>query len=105
MRVIAIILTDVFIQHKCYVFVDGSEYDRDILSGIIGRGVPCFPGTCSEVYLEKAFEGTAFSPKKRLPNAKELGGISLMFLCHPTLTKDEIKMMCDVLIEVVSTFS
>ena len=89
--------------YKCYVFVDGSEYDRDkILSGIIGRGVPCFPGTCSEVYLEKAFEGTAFKPKKRLPNAKKLGETSLMFLCHPTLTKDEIKMMCDVLIEVVS---
>ena len=84
-------------------FRDGSEYDRDkILSGIIGRGVPCFPGTCSEVYLEKAFEGTAFKPKKRLPNAKKLGETSLMFLCHPTLTKDEIKMMCDVLIEVVS---
>ena len=89
--------------YKCYVFVDGSEYDRDkILSGIIGKGVPCFPGTCSEVYLEKAFEGTAFRPKKRLPNAKRLGETSLMFLCHPTLTKDEIKMMCDVLIEVVS---
>ena len=89
--------------YKCYVFVDGSEYDRDkILSGIIGRGVPCFPGTCSEVYLEKAFERTAFRPKKRLPNAKRLGETSLMFLCHPTLTKDEIKMMCDVLIEVVS---
>ena len=89
--------------YKCYVFVDGSEYDRDkILSGIIGRGVPCFPGTCSEYILEKAFEGTAFRPKKRLPNAKKLGETSLMFLCHPTLTKDEIKMMCDVLIEVVS---
>ena len=89
--------------YKCYVFVDGSEYDRDkILSGIIGRGVPCFPGTCSEVYLEKAFDETAIRPKKRLPNAKRLGETSLMFLCHPTLTKDEIKMMCDVLIEVVS---
>ena len=61
---------------------------------VVGRGVPCFPGTCSEVYLEKAFEGTAFRPKKRLPNAKRLGETSLMFLCHPTLTKDEIKMMC-----------
>lgn len=89
--------------YKCYVFVDGSEFDRDkILSGIKERGVPCFPGSCSEVYLEKAFEGTSFRPKKRLPNAKILGETSLMFLCHPTLNEDEIKVMCDVLIEVVS---
>jgi dTDP-4-amino-4,6-dideoxygalactose transaminase len=88
--------------YKCYVFVDGSACDRDkILSGIVRKGVPCFPGSCPEIYLEKAFEGTDFRPKKRLPNAKRLGETSLMFLCHPTLTKHEIGVMCDVLLEVV----
>lgn len=89
--------------YKCYIFIDGSECDRDkILSSIIGRGVPCFPGSCSEVYLEKAFEGTGFQPKKRLPNAKRLGEASLMFLCHPTLTEDELEMTVNALIEVVT---
>ena len=40
---------------------------------INARGVPCFSGSCSEVYLEKAFDGTGFRPEKRLPVAKELG--------------------------------
>ena len=89
--------------YKCYVFVEGSERDRNkILSGIKQKGVPCFPGSCSEVYLEKAFEGTNFRPEKRLPNAKRLGETSLMFLCHPTLTKHEIQKTCAALVGVVS---
>ena len=39
--------------------------------------------------------------KKRLPNAKELGEEFLIFLVHPTLTDEEIKLTFDVLIEVM----
>jgi dTDP-4-amino-4,6-dideoxygalactose transaminase len=93
--------------YKCYVFVKPEElidgWDRDkIMDEVVSRGVPCFSGSCSEVYLEKAFDNTDYRPKERLPNAKELGETSLMFLVHPTLTEDEIKLTCDVLIEVMS---
>jgi len=64
------------------------------------KGVPCYSGSCSEVYLEKAFDNTGFRPKERLTAAKELGEKSLMFLVHPTLNEEEIKKTCDVLIEV-----
>ena len=47
-------------------------------------------------------DNTDYRPKERLPNAKELGETSLMFLVHPTLTEDEIKLTCDVLKEVMS---
>ena len=91
--------------YKCYVFVNGSENDRDeILSAMREKGVPCFPGSCSEVYLERAFEHTNFRPKMHLPNAKSLGETSLMFLCHPTLTEHEIKKTCDCLTEVVTNY-
>ena len=54
--------------YKCYVFVEGTEQDRDaIMAGINEAGVPCYSGSCSEVYLEKAFDGTGFAPPKRLP--------------------------------------
>ncbi|CAM4197201.1 DegT/DnrJ/EryC1/StrS aminotransferase family protein [Vreelandella rituensis] len=88
--------------YKCYVFVkpeklaEGWSRDR-ILNEINKRGVPCFSGACSEVYLEKAFEGTGWQPETRLPVARELGQTSLMFLCHPTLTRDEIDKTCQVL--------
>jgi len=98
-----------YIEHaayKCYVFVEPDELNSDwncdrVISEINTFGVPCFVGSCSEVYLEKAFDSTDFRPKERLPNAKVLGEISLMFLVHPTLTKDEIKKTCDVIKKVM----
>jgi len=87
--------------YKCYVFVKGDVELRDkIMMEINEKGVPCYSGSCSEVYLEKAFDNTGFRPKERLPVAKELGETSLMFLVHPTLTEEEIQKTCDVLIEV-----
>lgn len=91
--------------YKCYVFVNGNENDRDlIMASINDHGVPCFSGSCSEVYLEKAFDSTGFRPDRRLANAKLLGETSLMFLCHPTLTADEIQKTCDVLSLVVTEY-
>ena len=87
--------------YKCYVFVNGDVELRDkIIREINEKGVPCYSGTCSEVYLEKAFDNTGFRPKERLTNAKKLGETSLMFLVHPTLTEEEIQKTCDVLTEV-----
>lgn len=91
--------------YKCYVFVDGNETDRDnIMRQINERGVPCYTGSCSEVYLEKAFDGTGLKPKQRLTIAKQLGETSLMFLCHPTLTQDEIDKTCNVLEAVTDRY-
>ena len=92
--------------YKCYVFVKGGVSMRDrIMQEMNHRGVPCFSGSCSEVYLEKAFDGTGWRPEERLPVARELGETSLMFLVHPTLTRDEIKKTCEVLREVCLTVS
>ncbi len=87
--------------YKCYIFVKGGVELRDkMMMEINEKGVPCYSGSCSEVYLEKAFDNTGYRPKERLPVAKELGETSLMFLVHPTLTKEEIQKTCDVLTEV-----
>jgi dTDP-4-amino-4,6-dideoxygalactose transaminase len=82
-------------EYKHYMFIkpeylaDGWDRDR-IVNEIVAKGVPCFQGSCSEVYLEKAFDHTGYRPEIRLANAKELGETSLMFLVHPTLTESEI---------------
>lgn len=91
--------------YKCYVFIEGTEVDRNTIKDLINKeGVPCMAGSCSEVYLEKAFENTSFRPLERLANAKLLGETSLMFLCHPTLTREEIQKTCDVLTSVVNNY-
>ncbi|WP_353142289.1 DegT/DnrJ/EryC1/StrS family aminotransferase [Acinetobacter pragensis] len=82
--------------YKCYVQVnvdalpEGWSRDR-IMAEISSQGVPCFSGSCSEVYLEKAFDGTPWRPAQRLPQAKQLGESSLMFLVHPTLSEQSIQ--------------
>ncbi|KRP58506.1 DegT/DnrJ/EryC1/StrS family aminotransferase [Pseudomonas trivialis] len=101
---------DVHAAYKCYVFVrteclkEGWSRDR-ILSEIVSRGVPAFSGSCSEVYLEKAFDDTGLRPPFRLPNARELGETSMMFLVHPTLENSEIELTCKVLTDVMQQAS
>ncbi|MCJ0972448.1 DegT/DnrJ/EryC1/StrS aminotransferase family protein [Pseudomonas sp. PS1] len=93
--------------YKCYVFVEPAElaqgWNRDrIIGEISSRRVPCFSGSCSEVYLEKAFDGTGWRPAERLAVARELGETSLMFLVHPTLTEAEIEKTCCAISEVMN---
>lgn len=101
------------IQHayyKFYAFVEprylADDWSRDrIITEIVEHDVPCLQGSCSEVYLEKAFDGTDFRPAQRLPVAKELGETSLMFLVHPTLAKKEMDKTCDVVAQVLEAAS
>lgn len=106
LRVPVISSDDVHAAYKAYVFIRPerlkAEWSRDrILTEIAAQGVPAFSGSCSEVYLEKAFDNTGWRPSERLVNAKQLGETSMMFLVHPTLTEQEIDLTCKVLSEVV----
>jgi dTDP-4-amino-4,6-dideoxygalactose transaminase len=93
-------------EYKHYMFIKpeflAEGWSRDkILEEINAQGVPCYQGSCSEVYLEKAFDETPWRPNQRLKNAVELGETALMFLVHPTLTLEEIQLTCNVLQDVL----
>jgi len=93
--------------YKCYVFVEPGKlaagWDRDrIMNEMVARGVPCFSGSCSEVYLEKCFQDAGLAPPQPLPVAHELGDTSLMFLVHPTLEPEHIELTCRTLREVMA---
>lgn len=93
--------------YRFYAFVDTSRlkagWNRDrIIDQIVLQDVPCYQGTCPEVYLERAFDRTGWRPKRRLPIARELGETSLMFLVHPTLTELELHKTCTVIEDVLS---
>lgn len=93
--------------YKYYVFVrpeflkPGWSRDR-IIDEVCATGIPCFSGSCGEIYLEKAFDGlmngVALRPAERFPVAKELGETSLMLLVHPTMTEKNIE-------DTISVFS
>ncbi len=94
-------------QYKFYAYIrpenlaQGWSRDR-IVETINAEGVPCYQGSCSEVYLEKAFDGTGWRPTERLPVARELGETSVMFLVHPTLTSAEMDKSCRVIAQVLN---
>jgi dTDP-4-amino-4,6-dideoxygalactose transaminase len=93
--------------YKYYAFVrpevlrPGWTRDR-IIEAIKTEGIPCFSGSCSEIYLEKAFP-PAWRPPERLAVARELGETSLMFLVHPTLTEEHIHATYKVVEKVMSS--
>ena len=92
--------------YKCYVQVNNEKlpegWSRDrIMSEINALGVPCFSGSCSEVYLEQAFDGTPWRPVERLINAKILGETSLMFLVHPTLSQENMDKIVTSIQQVI----
>ena len=81
--------------YKCYVQVNKEALPKDwsrdrIINEINALNVPCFSGSCSEVYLEHAFDNTPWRPVQRLKNAQKLGETSLMFLIHPTLSQESM---------------
>jgi len=88
--------------YKCYISVIieklPKSWSRDrIIQAISEQGIPCMSGSCSEVYKEKAFDGTGYVPESPLVNAKKLGETSLMFLVHPTLTQNEVNKTCQAI--------
>lgn len=109
-RVPALPSDSVHAYYKCYVHVRSDRlapgWTRDtIVQAIVDAGVPCYQGSCSEVYLEKAFDDTGWRPAERLAVARDLGESSVMFLVHPTLTDAEIAKTCSVLTEVLGRAS
>lgn len=98
--------SSVHAEYKFYAHVRPenltARWTRDrIVAEITALGVPCFQGSCSEVYLEKAFDGIG-RPAARLPVARQLGETSLMFLVHPTLGQDDMDRACDAIERVLT---
>jgi len=94
-------------MYKKYAFIqpqylnEGWTRDR-IIEELLSRGIPCYQGSCSEVYNEKAFDGTGYAPPSPLRNAQVLGETSLMFLVHPTLTREEINRTTSAITDVMT---
>ena len=90
--------THAYYRQYCYIRPEGLKagWDRDrIIGDIVAQGYPAFQGSCSEVYNEKAFDGTGWRPEERLPVARELGETSIMFLTHPSIAEEQLEGYCN----------
>ncbi len=93
--------------YKYYVFVRPERlragWSRDhVMQAVSHEGIPCFSGSCSEIYLEKAFVEASLGPARPLSVARELGETSLMFLVHPTLSERDMEDTCDAVEKVIA---
>ncbi len=96
--------------YKYYVFLRPEMlkkgWDRErIITAINKLGIPCFTGSCSEMYREKAFAKENLRPQKPLPIAKELGDTAIMFPVHPTLSVDDMRGMVKAAQKIIGTAS
>ena len=95
--------------YKLYAYVQinglANNWSRDRIAEEINQlGVPCYSGSCSEIYLEKAFD-QKFRPNERLKNARLLGETSLAFLVHPTLSPEDLEKTCSALETILNLAS
>jgi len=98
-------LRHAYYRFYAYVRPDAlrSGWDRQrIADEVAATGVPCYVGSASELYLEKAFRDAGLGPADRFPVARELGDTALALLCHPTLSDEAVERTIDVVSEVVT---
>ena len=95
--------------YRCYIEVLPERLAQgrstsDIVMALQKKGVPCNHGTCSELYLEKAFENTQFKPRQPLPVAQYLGERSISFATHPTIGQKTMTEIAQTTAEVIRSF-
>lgn len=88
--------------YKFYAYVEAGDASATLRDEILERaasaGIRIFSGSCSEVYLEGAFNDL---PRPDLPVAKALGESSLMMEVHPTLRVDLLRRRAEALATIV----
>ena len=92
--------------YRYYFYVEPSQlrdgWSRDrILDELNQKGCPGMSGSCSEIYLEKAFRDTPYGPKNGLPIAKELGETSIMFPVFPEFDEEYVGRLLGNTVEIL----
>ncbi|HEX8623471.1 MAG TPA: DegT/DnrJ/EryC1/StrS aminotransferase family protein [Allosphingosinicella sp.] len=87
--------------YKLYAYMDDVPEAERLRDAILARageaGLRVFSGSCSEVYLERAFDGLE---RPELPVARSLGRRSLMVEVHPTLRPDLLEQRAETLARI-----
>lgn len=81
-------------------FADGWDRER-ILAEINANDIPCFTGTCPEIYREEAFV-RMYGEHAGHSTARQLGDTSLMMNIHPGINGDHLRVAGDVIRQVMA---
>ena len=94
--------------YRYYAFLEPGKLREDwnqtrVVTAIQAEGVPCFVGSCGEIYREKAFSAAGWPASRRHPVAQQLSETSLAFLVHPTLSDQDMQDTCRAVEKVMRT--
>ena len=95
--------THAYYKYYCYLnieYLQAGWSRRRIISEISEQGFAAFSGSCSEVFRELCFSGL-LSQDYSLPNARNLGSTSLMFLVHPTIDESTMHEYAQIILSVL----
>lgn len=76
------------IEQKNQSDAENHSFRNEFVASLSEMGLPCFSGSCSEIYLEKAFE--SYYDDQRMKNAKYYAERAFCLLAHPTITDDQV---------------
>lgn len=80
--------------------LSGETLRNFLIDKLVASGVPCFFGSCAEIYREKLF--TNMAPKERLPNAAIFSDNAFCFLVHHTIACEQMELMTNNIKQVLT---
>lgn len=80
--------------------LSGGKLRNHIVNQLVSSGVPCFFGSCAEIYREKLF--AEIIPNQRLPNAADFADNAFCFLAHHTITNEQLQLMNNTIKQVLT---
>ena len=83
--------------------LSGEKLRNYIIKQLVSSGVPCFFGSCAEIYREKLFATSAYS--QRLPNAASFADHAFCFLVHHTITNDQLQLTKSTIKKVLTSIN
>jgi dTDP-4-amino-4,6-dideoxygalactose transaminase len=91
--------------YRYYAFIRPERVRDDwnrnrIAEAVNAEGIPCFSGSCPEIYREAAF--AAYRPPKPFKAAQELAETSLAFLVHRTVQDSDVGDVIDAVQKVMT---
>lgn len=95
--------------YKYYFFLRDTSIEDDgarrnaLVAKLQDMGVPCGSGSCPEMYRERAFAGTSWTPAERLPVAWCVGCTSIMLPVDPTLCIQDMAMMAERIVRALDS--
>lgn len=84
-----------YAQVKSNVGMKAGQLRDMIIDRLALSDVPCFQGTCAEIYREKLFVESGLAPEVPLPNARFFSDNGFCFLVHHTITDEQINIVSD----------